>query len=260
MGVNKKFIVIVSILLILVVFIFVRSISIKKISYIKALNMLDEKKYILMYSGNVDSTVRKELKRLGKEYNISIYISSDNYDDVVNYVKLVTSAEEIKGNMYLVFGNNTLLGYMDESMNTEEYLKKYLYGYIPKAERTYNEPTVTEYTELYKSKDTIITVFGDTTCNFCKLLQPVINEVSSKTDYKINYINFSELTTEEANMIYKLNIVVPASCTSSGLDKNIKEGYSKPLTIVSKKGKIIGCIKGYYEYSTYLDKLKEIME
>jgi hypothetical protein len=74
-------------------------------------------------------------------------------------------------------------------------------------------------------------------------------------------MNFSRLSEDDENKIYSLNIKVPKECTAERIDdKSLIDGYSKPTTIVSKKGKIIGCIKGYYDYNTYVDKLKGIME
>ena len=74
-------------------------------------------------------------------------------------------------------------------------------------------------------------------------------------------MNFSNMSDDDENLIYSLNISIPKECTADKIeDKPLVNGYSKPTTIVSKNGKILGCIKGYYDYNTYVSKLKAIME
>ena len=74
-------------------------------------------------------------------------------------------------------------------------------------------------------------------------------------------MSLSRLSNEDKNTLYGLNIKVPKECTTTGEeDKLLSEGFSKPTTLVTKKGKVIGCIKGYYDFDTYLNKLDAIME
>ena len=57
-----------------------------------------------------------------------------------------------------------------------------------------------------------------------------------------------------------LDLTIPGECVTNGVETTFKKGFAKPMTIVTKNGKLIGCIKGYYDKETYISKLKEIVE
>lgn len=255
---KKKIIICVLFIIVVLVLILLRANSIKKTSIYGIDNNIGESNFTLIFYGNYNKDIRNELKELKKTYGFNVFVLEATEQDVKDYLSISNGEVEIKGNLYLVYDKKGLLGYIDDTKDKIEYIKKYLYNHIPTAERKYSTPSVQEFKDMYLSKQVTITVLGDSYCGFCSQLESVINELATNGT-EINYINTTNLTEDELNQLYSLDIVIPGTCTNSGLEVNIKDGYAKPMTIVSKKGKVIGCIKGYYEYSTYLSKLNAIL-
>ena len=258
---NKQiYIAIGAVLLIVLIFVFIRSLSIKKTTLSDIDSIIGDNTYTLFFSGDLTKEEKKKLKTIRDENDTKLYQLTDSRDDVIKYIKSKENVENIEGNIYLLFDSNGYLGYIDNSKDTNEYIKKYLFGYLPKAERVYSVISVNEYNQLYNSKGTTIAVFGENTCSYCDRLQNVINNISKNKLYDIYYFDTAEMSSTELEDLFNMNIKVPAECNAMGKEQTMSEGYAKPMTIVSKKGKVIGCIKGYYDYSTYISKLKEIME
>ncbi|MBR6073352.1 MAG: hypothetical protein IKP76_03420 [Bacilli bacterium] len=261
MGKNKQiYIVIGVIIVVILMFVFIRSLSIKKARIADIDSIINENNYTLFFSGDLTKEEKKKLKSIRDENDIKIYQLTDSNEEVINYIKSKENAENVEGNIYLLFDSKSYLGYIDNTKDKDEYLKKYLYGYLPKAERVYNVTSVNDYNQLFNSKNTTIAVFGDYTCSYCERLQNVINNVVKNKVYDIYYFDTKEMSETEYNSLMDMKITVPAKCNSMEKEQTMSEGYAKPMTIVSKKGKVIGCIKGYYDYATYVEKLKEIME
>ena len=261
MGKNKHlYIIIIAIILLVLIFILLRSSSIKNKKISEINSTISESTYSLFFSGDLNKDEKKKLKEIQSNNDIKIYNITDSREEVINYIKSVDKVDNIEGNIYLLFDKSGYLGYIDNTKDRDEYLKKYLYGYLPTNERVYSTVTVSQYQQMYNSKNKTIAVFGDYTCSYCERLQNVINDVAKNKVYDIYYFDTQTLETAQYNELMNMKISIPASCNSSGKEQLMSEGYAKPMTIVSQKGKVIGCIKGYYDYDVYLSKLKEIME
>ena len=262
MGNGKKILIAtVGIILILGFFVIVRSSRVKDTSIDKIKDVIAKNNYSVFYSGEITDDVKKDFKELKNKNSLVIYHLTDSRDDVVKYIRSIDSSANPQGNIYLVYDKTRYLGFIDDTMNRTDYLRKYIEGYIPPNEIMYKTATGSEYVQLFNSKDTLITVFGEDECSYCKQLEKVVNEISKKGVYDIYYMNFSKLSDTDQDLVYSLNIKVPKECTADKIeDKALVQGYSKPTTLVSKGGKILGCIRGYYDYTTYVSKLKEIME
>ena len=87
------------------------------------------------------------------------------------------------------------------------------------------------------------------------------NEVIEKNLRK-NFLDstkpmFKEMGIDK-NDLEKVNtLTIPKECTTTGEDTTLAEGYPKPLTLITKKGKLVGCIKGYVSEDKLVSKLKE---
>lgn len=261
MGKNKQiYIAIIVIIMIILIFVFIRSLSIKKARLSDINSIISDNTYSLFFSGELTKEEKKKLKSIRDGNDIKIYQLTDSNEDVITYIKSLENVEKIEGNVYLLFDSKNYLGYIDNTKDKDEYIKKYLYGYLPVNERVYLTASVGEYNQLFNSKDKTIAVFGDYTCSYCERLQNVINNVVKNKVYNIYYFDTKEMNATESDELLNMNIKVPAECNAMGKEQTMAEGYAKPMTIVSKKGKVIGCIKGYYDYNTYVSKLKAIME
>ena len=261
--VDRKKIFILSgfIIAVILVLIIVRSLSIKKVSINTVYDIIKDSDYTLVYSGDYNNDVYKELKQLRDKYGVSIYLFSEEKNEVIDYLYEVDDLmEDPQGNLYVIYDKGGFIGYIDDTRDKDEYFKKYIENYIPIVERNYKEPTIDELKELYNSKNKTIIVLGNEECSFCSKLEHVINEVAASYKYDINYINVSRYTDEDIENLYNLELIVPAECTKANESTNIRDGYAKPMTLVTKKGKVIGCIKGYYDRNTYTSKLNKILE
>ena len=260
-NIKKLLLAFVAIILLLVIFILVRGNRIPEASIKSIDKIISHNGHTLFYSGEVNKDTKKMLKEISKKYSVKVYIFTDKKEDVITYIRSRDAVQDYQGNLILAFDRTSYQGFIDDTRNIDDYINKYLYGYLPDAERKYSVATGDQYKELYNSKDTLITVFGDSGCTYCEQLEKVINQVAIAGKYNIYYMNFSNMTDIDKEAVYDLDISIPAECTKDGdKDRPLIDGYSKPTTIVSKKGKIIGCIKGYYDYKTYLSKLDKIME
>lgn len=265
MGNSKKILIAsLAVVLILGFFVMIRSANTKSAVLKNITKIIPDSRYTIFYGGDINKDSKDEFKRIMKEYNVKIYTLDDDKSEVIKFVKAQDTNSNIKDDtrfVYMIYDNSKFLGYIDDSMNIDEYIRKYIYDELPTAERLYKVATGAQYASLYNSKDTMITVFGEDGCSYCKQLEKVINEISKRKLYDIYYMNFSRLSDDDQDIIYDLNIKIPKECTKDKIsDVSLVEGYSKPTTIVSKNGKILGCIKGYYDYNVYVAKLKAILE
>lgn len=258
---NKyRYFIIIGFLIILLIFFLYKSFSIKKVNISEIDSIIGNNTYSLFFYGDLNKEEKNKLKSIRDENDIKVYELTDSREDVIKYIKSKENVENVEGNIYILFDNKNYLGFIDNTKDRDEYIKKYLYGYLPISERVYLTSSVSDYNQMYNSKNTTIAVFGDYTCSYCDRLQNVVNNVVKNKVYDIYYFDTKAMESSEYEALMNMQIKVPAQCNSLEKEQTMADGYAKPMTLVSKKGKIIGCIKGYYDYETYVSKLKEIME
>lgn len=123
-----------------------------------------------------------------------------------------------------------------------------------------NEPTTADDSELtninfvdydtfmsmVESGERQIFVLGQTTCGYCTMYKPVINEVSGSTGVGFNYININTLSEEEYNNI------------ANSIDY-LKENndWGTPLTLLVEDGKVLNKINGYTDKDSVIEFLKD---
>ena len=117
--------------------------------------------------------------------------------------------------------------------------------------------TADEYIKKVNGKDLTVAVFGYDECSFCNLYKPVFNKVAKEQKLDIYYFDSRKYDQTEYNAIMKLDLTIPAECTMDGKETTMLEGFPKPMTLITQKGKLVGCIKGYVNESTLISKLKE---
>ena len=83
------------------------------------------------------------------------------------------------------------------------------------------------------------------------------HEVAGKYNLDIYYFDTDKYDQKELEKIYKLDFTIPKECTTTGEETTLAEGYPKPLTLITKKGKLVGCIRGYVSEDKLVSKLKE---
>lgn len=115
-----------------------------------------------------------------------------------------------------------------ESQNVKEDEKK-----------AYNEISVDEYLELYKGSADSIVLIGSSTCHYCEIAEPIVQNVAYKYDLTINYLSTDSFSDEdEANLVSS--------------DESLNGGFGTPLMLVVGNDKIVDRLSGltsseYYE-------------
>ena len=226
-----------------------------------------ENSYTLIYLGNVDENRVKEMKKYNKDYLITPYYNDDNLEDVSQFVSQYTdsfSEEQLELedlNKYLIFLKDKLVAVVDGDLNDEqmrEQLDKYLHNIIPQSERYYRVlSTADEFKKKVNSKEYTITVFGAESCSYCNLYLPVFNKIAKKYNLDIFYFDADNYDKNEYNKVLETELAIPAECTLDDKDTTIKGAFPKPMTIISKSGKEVGCIRGYVTEDVVVEKLKE---
>lgn len=115
------------------------------------------------------------------------------------------------------------------------------------------------YSKLVKQKKKVtMAVFGRDTCFYCNHFKIVYNTVAD--EYGLDNIYYFDSTTydqDEYNKIMDLGLKIPASC-NSGKEIDLQPGFSTPLTLFTKNGKVIDCIDGYINKASLITKLEAV--
>ena len=89
------------------------------------------------------------------------------------------------------------------------------------------------------------------------MLLPVINEIAKNKNIDIYYFNKTTMSDSDFNTLTNINFTIPAKCTTTGEDTQMNRGFAKPMALITQNGELKDCILGYYDYDTYVSKLKE---
>ncbi len=218
--------------------------------------------YTLFYKGERNDDIDKALKAYISDYKIKVYYLTDDFDKVKEYYEAIVNEDIESDTIFAIYdqeGNKEVI-YNDRINYTSEYIKKVMFNYVPTLERNYKLSTASQYISMLNSKDLTISVFAEDKCSYCNMLEPVINEVAKEIDKPIYYYNPDRMDEDEYKTIMNVDLTIPGSCTTQGIETSFKKDFAKPMTLVTKAGKVVGCIKGYYKKDVYLEYLKEILE
>ena len=121
MGKNKQiYIVIGAIIVVILMFVFIRSLSIKKARIADIDSIISDNTYSLFFSGDLTKEEKKKLKSIRDENDIKIYQLTDSNEEVIKYIKSKENVENIEGNIYLLFDSKSYLGYIDNTKDKDE--------------------------------------------------------------------------------------------------------------------------------------------
>lgn len=117
-----------------------------------------------------------------------------------------------------------------------------------------------EYLKKVKSKKNVtMAVFGRDNCYYCRQFMPVVNTVAEENNLdNIYYFDSNNYDENEYNKIMDSNLTIPAACSSTGKEAKLSDGFGTPLTLFTKKNKVIDCINGYVNKKTLISKLKTV--
>lgn len=256
-----KYVIVIAIIAILLLVVIISVKDNNKIMHISTselADVIDDEDFVMIYFGEETEEQTAMLLDFKDEYLLySYYLPLSK-----NEVRKVLDLDEVSTNeMYAVYVGGELEGTIDSNNRDriDELIRKYIYGEIPEDERNYKVlSTANEYIKKVNSKDLTIAVFGARSCSFCTLYLPIVNEIAGEYKLDIYYFDADTYTAEEYDEIMDLDIKIPGECTTSGEATSFLQGFPKPMTIITKKGELVGCIKGYVVKDEVIKKFKEL--
>lgn len=103
----------------------------------------------------------------------------------------------------------------------------------------------TEYEELMNSNKPFLMVIIQDGCGYCQMYEPVVEEVANELGIPVNYLNLTNLSSEESTKLSKSN---------SYLKKN---QWGTPTTLFMVGDKVIDSIGQYVEKDAFVSFVKE---
>lgn len=103
----------------------------------------------------------------------------------------------------------------------------------------------TEYEDLMNSNKPFLMVIIQDGCGYCEMYEPVVEEVANELGIPVNYLNLTNLSSEESNKLSKSN---------SYLKKN---QWGTPTTLFMVGNKVIDSIGQYVEKDDFVSFVKE---
>lgn len=193
------------------------------------------------------------LDSFAEEYGLEyIYI---NTNEITNSAlkkllkKIGVSYDEFGTPLTLIVKDNSVVdsisGFADES-EVFEFVKKY--DLIPsdsKLKISYVD--YDGYKKIVKSEGTSILVIGQTTCSHCIATKPVLKQIISDKNIKINFIEINMLETEQRK---KVDTFLEPIKDSEG-------SYGTPTTLIIKNGVIVDSAAGALDYDSYVELFKK---
>ena len=228
----------------------------------KLLTTVKDSNYSIVHTGEKTDELEKIMKPIAKEYHMNTYYTDFNKEELNKIVGQYENLYVDSENQYIIFlKDKPVFVFNDDTSDylVKTYLNKYLLNVIPEYEKKYKVlNTAQEYIDKVNSKEYTIAVFGYEKCSYCGLYLPVINEVADKYNVDIYYFDSDNYNETEMRKIKELDITIPAECTLNGKPAKFNEAYPKPMTVITRKGKLEGCIRGYVNEETVVNKLKEL--
>ncbi len=256
---NNTFIIITSFIVLVLAAICFITMSVKptysSISY-KEFESLDTG---LVYFGDMDSDVKKILKKYDQRYTIKEYVVYDYDVETLNKYLENNKLDSIKEKGY-VFINNSIPVWSgdkvfdEKSLNEEiDYQKN---GTLKSSDIVYNIPDKAEdLVKLINSKKYTVTVLGKSDCSYCTLYKPVINNIVKTYNVDMYYLEKDKYSENDYKKFANLDLEVKEECTTSGMSTTTKSSLAYPLILITKSGKTVDCLLGYQSESEVLELL-----
>ena len=233
--------------------------TIVELGYKNILSDIETNGASILYTKELNKDVSDRFKAYYDEYKLISYYSEMNLTQINDLLKEYELSTE-NDNVFILFMNGIPVEVIDatDETRTKEMIDKHLYNIIPENERVYKVlSTANQYIKKVNSKDYTIAVFGVNNCTYCDLYLPVINNIAKDYNLDIYYFNRDEYDEDEYEKIMELDFEIPSKCTTTGYPTSMKKSFPKPMTIITKSGEFVDCIRGYVTEDTVLDMLKE---
>lgn len=233
--------------------------SIIKLESNNILNAIDKNGASILYTKEINEDIQNKFKSYYDEYRILTYYSVMDLDSINEMLKTYELSTD-NDTVFIIFMNGEPVDVVSTIDNNRviELLDKHLYNIIPESEISYKVlSTANQYIKKVNSKEYTIAVFGIDNCTYCDLYLPVINDIAREHNLDVYYFNRDQYDEDEYEKIMDLDFEIPAKCTTTGYSTSMKKSFPKPMTIITKSGKFVDCIRGYVTEYKVLEMLKE---
>ncbi len=253
------FIAVIVILFIPIVIDYVKKQNIAEIDSNEVLDKIDEGETFILTLGEVEKDQKRELIDVRDkdmetyQYGIEnqVYTSSYSNDFKDLFDKDTKYAVVIDGDIQKTYKE-------DEYETLQSDINKYFLGEVSDKEKSYKvAENYKAYKDLVKSDKVTMAVFGRDSCYYCNLFKPVYNAVAEKYNLDIYFFDSDSYDKEEYEKIINMDLTIPAKCNQQGTEFKLSDGFGTPLTVFTKKGKVIDCIAGYVDRTSLIETLKE---
>ena len=119
--------------------------------------------------------------------------------------------------------------------------------------KTVNEISMEDYRELLADDDVSLIYIASPTCGYCAQQLPIMEELVSKYDFDVNYLNTAELSDKEVEEIYNIYGSVQESVYS-------QEGLRTPTMLIVQNGKLLDMKLGGLELDKLVSWLQQYTE
>lgn len=232
--------------------------SIKTLEFKDLEDTIKDNYYSVVYFGEKNENVDEYLKSFKKIDSIEVYYGKATLDELT-LLDLDDSLSSL--DCYVLFIQNLPVKVLPNNLSIGDYsdqIKKYFFNIIPSSEIRYKVvEDIDVYIKKVNSKDYTITVYGKTDCNYCTKFLPIVNDIARDYNLDIYYIEKGTFDSDEYNKILNLDLDIPAECTLNNIKTSTLESFPKPMTIITKGGKTVGCMLGYAKKEVLVNKLKE---
>ena len=79
--------------------------------------------------------------------------------------------------------------------------------------------------------------------------------MAKENNLPIYYFDSDNYDETEFQKVINLDFEIPAKCNTKGEVKTMTQGFAKPMTLITKNGKLVDCIKGYVKEEKLMDTL-----
>ena len=258
---NNLFIIITSFIVLVLAAICIVTVSVKS-TYSKV--TYDEFEGIdsgLVYFGELDSDVKKLLKKYDQDYTIKEYVVLDYDLDKLNELLKNNNLETIEENGYVFVNDGFPVWSGNKTFNEKELNEEIDYqmnGTLRSSDIVYKIPEkIDDIINLINRKKYTVTVLSKKDCSYCTLYQPVINNIVKNYNVDIYYLDINDYSEEDIKKFKNLDLEVKDECTTSGIATTIKSSIQYPLVLITKNGKSVDCLLGYQSESEVLELLSK---
>lgn len=217
-------------------------------------------KVVLYYDSKMENQIENDLeimymKQLSSDYNIE-YLKIDaallskknrkEIEDKLGINEVFPSIAVLKNNKVVAINEGFIESHKLTSLliDTKVLPKDAKYKYI--SNLTFI--SYKDYKKIIKEKDVNIIVIGQSGCQYCNSVKPILNNISRAYDKDIYYLDVDDISKEDLKELFE-------KLPSYGYDDESltkDNSFSMPTVLLFKKSKILKYIQGQKELEEYI--------